>query len=221
MKSSAIVFDAITVSPQSDFAFDVWYANHYLPAMSARREFVNVQRYGSPRRATYLAVFESDDTTAAIRSLATPAPAHEAVVAVERYSTERLGEHRAPTAGDAILDADILYPVFFRVPADRETEFNAWYEEEHLAILLRCPYWPMCRRFRITNPGPESWTHLALHYLTDLRALESAERTEARSTPWRARLAQEPWFRGDYRVYYRYGQRRSLRDTAAQDPAAR
>src|SRR3972149_5074329 len=53
MKSPAIVFDAITVAPQADFAFDVWYANHYLPGLSARREFVSVQRYGSPRRATY------------------------------------------------------------------------------------------------------------------------------------------------------------------------
>ena len=220
MNSPAIVFDAITVAPQADFAFDVWYANHYFPAMSARQEFVSVQRYGSPRRATYLAVFESDAAAAATRSPAIPQPAHESIVAVERYCAERLGEHQAPTAGDAILNADILYPVFFRVPADREAEFNAWYEEEHLAILLRCPYWPMCRRFRIMNPGPESWTHLALHYLTDLRALESAERTEARSTPWRARLAQEPWFRGDYRVYHRYGQRRALRDAAAQKLAA-
>ena len=45
MKSSAIVFDAITVALQADFAFDVWYANHYLPELSAQREFVNVQRY--------------------------------------------------------------------------------------------------------------------------------------------------------------------------------
>ena len=221
MKSSAIVFDAITVAPQNDFAFDVWYANHYFPAMSAQREFVSVQRYGSPRRAAYLAVFETHATAAGIQSLAVPEPTHEAIIAVERYCAERLGEHQAPTAGDAILDADILYPVFFRVPAERETEFNAWYEEEHLGILLRCRYWPMCRRFRIAKPGPESWTHLALHYLTDLRALESAERTEARSTPWRARLAQEAWFRGDYRVYYRYGQRHSLRDTAAQARSAR
>lgn len=220
MKSSAIVFDSITVTPQTDFACDVWYANHYLPAVSARREFVSVQSYGSPRRATYLAVFEMDATAAGIHSLALPEPTHESIIAVERYCAEWLGEQRAPMAGDAILDADILYPVFFRVPADREAEFNSWYDEEHLAILLRCRYWPMCRRFRITNPGPESWTHLALHYLTDLRALESAERTEARSTPWRARLAQEPWFRGDYRVYYRYGQRHWLRDAAAQESPA-
>lgn len=217
MKSPAIFFDAITVAPKADFAFDVWYANHYLPGLSARREFVSVQRYGSPRRATYLAVFEMDAAGATIRSLALPEPAHESIVAVERYCAERLGERKAPTVGDEILDADILYPVFFQVPADREPDFNAWYDEEHLAILQRCQYWPMCRRFRITNPGPASWTHLALHYLTDLRALESAERTEARSTPWRARLAQESWFRGDYRVYYRYGPRRSLRNTAAQE----
>ncbi|MBI2227205.1 MAG: hypothetical protein HYU44_20145 [Betaproteobacteria bacterium] len=203
MKSPAIVFDAITVAPQADFAFDVWYANHYLPGLSARREFISVQRYGSPRRATYLAVLEASADASAIDSAAIPEPAHASITGVERYIAGKLGERKAPAVDDSIFDADILYPVFFRVPADRETEFNAWYEEEHLAILQRCPYWPACRRYRIRHPGTDSWT------------------TEARSTPWRARLAQEPWFRGDYRVYYRYGQRRWLRDAAAQANPAR
>jgi hypothetical protein len=102
------------------------------------------------------------------------------------------------------LEADILYPVFFRVPAAREQEFDAWYNDEHLALLQGCEYWPMCQRYRIRDPG-KGWTHVALHYLTDLRALESRERDQARSTPWRDRLAAESWFKGEYRVYYQWG----------------
>lgn len=210
MKPSTIVFDAITVARHTGFAFDIWYANHYLPAVFAKSQYLGVRRYGSPLRATYLAVFEASTNATTIDPAAIPQPAHESIIATERYVADPVGEQKAPTASDAVFDADILYAVFFRVPADREPEFDAWYDEEHLGILLRCQYWPMCRRFRITNPRPDSWTHLALHYLTDLRALESPERTEARNTPWRGRLAQETWFRGDYRVFYRYGQRRSL-----------
>ena len=134
---------------------------------------------------------------------------HELIESVERYCADAIGEQRSAGVGDEILEAAIAYPVFFRVPADHETEFNAWYDDEHLGILLRGEYWRMCRRFRIRNPDPASWTHIALHYLTDLRALESPERTEARSTPWRIRLAAEPWFKGEYRVYHRHGERLS------------
>lgn len=210
MKAPTIVFDAITVARQTGFAFDVWYANHYLPAVFTKGRYLSVQCYGSPLRATYLAVFEANTKATAIDPAAIPEPAHVSIIAIERYIAGEVGEQKAPTANDAIFDSDILYPVFFRVPADRETEFNAWYDEEHLGILLRCSYWPACRRFRIVHSNSDSWTHIALHYLTDLRALESAERTEARNTPWRARLAEETWFRGDYRVYYRYGQRHSF-----------
>lgn len=204
MNAPSIIFDAITVARQTGFAFDVWYSNQYLPAMLASGQYLGVRRYGSPLRATYLAVFEANAEASAIDPATIPKPAHEAIIATERYIGGALGERKAPAVDDSIFDADILYPVFFRVPADRETEFNAWYEEEHLGILQRCPYWPACRRYRIRHSGTDSWTHIALHYLTDLKALESAERTAARSTPWRARLAAEDWFRGDYRVYYRF-----------------
>ena len=206
MNAPAIVFDSITVERQTGFAFDVWYANHYLPAVLAKQQYLGVRCYGSPLRAAYLAVFEASAQAAAIDPAVLPQPAHESIIATERYIAEKVGERKAPTVNDAIFDSDILYPVFFRVPAAREAEFNAWYDEEHLGILLRCPYWPACRRFRVVYPGADSWTHIALHYLTDLRALESSERTEARNTPWRARLAAETWFRGDYRVYHRHGQ---------------
>lgn len=94
MPNSNIVFDAITVARQAGFAFDVWYANHYLPELLATQRYAGVRRYGSP-----------------------------------------------------------------------------------------------------------------------LRALEAVERTVARSTPWRARLAQEALFRGDYRVYYRHAQPAATPDT--------
>jgi hypothetical protein len=200
MKNPNIVFDAITVTRQTGIGFDVWYANHYLPALRAAGGGSRIRCYGSPVRATYLAVLETsaDDTAAKL-----PQPAHELIVAAERYGAQPNGGQMAAGVTDAIFDADILYPVFFRVPPAREAEFDRWYDEEHLDMLLRCPYWPACRRYRVQNPGAGAWTHVALHYLTDLRALESPERAAARSTPWRARLDQEAWFRGEYHPYYR------------------
>ena len=208
MTAPNIIFDAITVTRQNAFAFDVWYANHYLPAALATSPGSAVQCYGSPLRATYLAIFDACATSPGTAGPSIPEPINDSIIAVERYSASFIGAQKTAAVNDSIYEAPLLYPVFFRVPAAREADFNAWYMEEHLPILLRCPYWPACRRYRIDQPRPDAWTHVALHYLTDLRALESAARTEARATPWRARLAAEEWFRGDYRVYYRHGQRR-------------
>jgi len=202
MKGTAIILDAITVKRQDAFAFDIWYANHYLPQFPGPDSILGLRRYGSPLRASYLAVIEARSLPPAATL---PQPMHESILNAERFMGRSIGEHRGPGAAPDILEAPILYPVYFRVPVAREAEFNAWYEEEHMALLLRCPYWPMCRRFRLNNAEPGAWTHVALHYLTDLRALESEERTLARNTEWRARLAREEWFKGSYRVYHRHG----------------
>lgn len=208
MQGKTIVYDTITVSRDSGIAFDVWYQNHYVPLVLAAGQILNVQCYGSPLRATYVAVFESNASAGTLHGVL-PAPEHAAIVSSERQVAAFMNEQMATGAIAPFREAPILYPVLFKVPASGEQDFNAWYDEEHLAILLRCPYWPMCRRFKVYKPQPESWTHIALHYLTDLRALESKERDEARATPWRARLAQHEWFKGDYRVLYKYGARRN------------
>lgn len=207
MTNATILFDAITVARGNTFAFDVWYANRYLPEVFAAGRFGSVRRYLSPIRGGYLAVFEASKDFE-VESLA--APAHELIVTRERFTADAIGARMAAGTDARVLEADILYPVFFRVPAHRQTEFNAWYEQEHMDMLLSCEYWRMCRRYRIRGANDGGFTHLALHYLTDLRALESPERDRARSTPWRDRLAAEPWFKGEYRVYYQWGARLEL-----------
>ena len=206
MQAKTIVYDAITVKREGGFAFDVWHQNHYVPGLLEGGRMLNVQCYASPLRATYVAVFESNTSAAQLQGTLAQ-PAHDSVIATERHIATFMNQQIAPGAGNPYADAPILYPVLFNVPPESEADFNAWYDEEHLGILLKSPYWPMCRRFKVVNPMTGSWTHIALHYLRDLRALESPERDEARATPWRARLAQRAWFKGDYRVLYKVGLR--------------
>jgi hypothetical protein len=206
MQGKTIVYDAITVRREGGFAFDVWHQNHYVPSVMATGQMLNVQCYGSPLRATYVAVFESNADAGAIHGRL-PAPAHESIISSERHVATFVNRQQAPATGDPFADAPILYPVLFAVPPEGEKDFDAWYDEEHLGILLKSPHWPMCRRFKTHQPVAGSWTHIALHYLRDLRALESPERDEARATPWRARLAQYAWFKGDYRVLHKFGRR--------------
>jgi hypothetical protein len=208
MQGKTIVYDAITVKRDGGFAFDVWHQNHYVPSVLAKGQLLNVQCYGSPLRATYVAVFESNAGADTLDGQLPP-PTHDSIISSERYIAAFINEQSAPDAGNPFHQSPILYPVLFCVPSAGERDFNAWYDEEHLGILLKSPHWPMCRRFKIYKPAPGTWTHIALHYLHDLRALESKERDEARATPWRGQLAKNTWFKGDYRVLYKFGTRRS------------
>jgi hypothetical protein len=101
----------------------------------------------------------------------------------------------------------VLMIVAFCVPEQRAAEVEQWYRQEHGPLLLRAPGWLRMRRYRpISSSGGPRWTHLALHELRSLAVLDSHERALARSTPWRALLAREPWFEQAGRwVYERVG----------------
>jgi hypothetical protein len=123
-----------------------------------------------------------------------------------RYIGEELGTWRNPRAESVTpVDAPFLYAVFFSVPSERTEEFDRWYEEDHIPALLHCPDWSAIRRLRIAEGEPKPFSDLALHYLASPDALHSEAREAARRSPWRARLAQESWFKGHYVVFKKMG----------------
>jgi hypothetical protein len=97
----------------------------------------------------------------------------------------------------------VLMIVAFEVPRERCEEVERWYREEHGPMLLRAPGWLRMRRYRLQHgSGGQLWTHWALHELRSVAVLDSVERSRARSTAWRARLEQEPWFTQAGRFVY-------------------
>jgi len=85
-----------------------------------------------------------------------------------------------------------LFRVGLWVPREHREEFLAWYEQEHLPILLECPLWDGCRFVEVEDAT--GCRFIALHQLADQAALSSPERARSRATPWFARLKQFPWF---------------------------
>jgi hypothetical protein len=216
MKGGAILFSEMT--PDASFAADFhdWYDTEHIPIRMTAPGFVSAQRYRAQSSPSYLAVYEVND----LGAFDTPEygvikgqPSDRTrwmlknVSGFTRYlGTEIFSRQRDPADRNA-LNAPILYAVWFNVPAGRADDFNNWYEQDHIPILLKCPDWRMVRRFDIKNGEPETWTHLAMHYLNDLKALDSPERQQARQTPWRDRLAAEPWFKGQYTLFDRHTER--------------
>jgi hypothetical protein len=96
-----------------------------------------------------------------------------------------------------------LMLVAFDVPPERAAEVADWYDNEHISLLMRADGWLRARRFNVLNHIGKRWTSLAFHELRDAKVMESEERKIARSTPWRAKLEQETWFRAAGRWTYR------------------
>src|SRR5206468_463103 len=63
-----------------------------------------------------------------------------------------------------------LLMVWADVPADKENEFNRWYNDEHLAERLSVPGFLSAARYEAVKGGPK---HLACYELESVAVLES------------------------------------------------
>ena len=97
-----------------------------------------------------------------------------------------LSEQEVPgrLAGAAEAEGMVMFAA--NVPAEFESEFNAWYHEEHLPRMAAVPGVLRARRFRV----PETSTHkfFAIYDLTDPAVEASQDWKDAANTPWTAKL---------------------------------
>jgi hypothetical protein len=85
----------------------------------------------------------------------------------------------------------IVYMLKYPVPFDYLYEFDAWFQYEHMPMLLEEPAWYGCELFRAL--GASSYTFAALQYL-EPHALKSDARNRSVDTPWWHRLCKHEWF---------------------------
>ena len=217
LKGATVLFTEMTPDMDWEEEFNEWYDTHQIPLRMGTPGFISAQRYCDADRLNYLSVYEMSapdvlESEAYRKIRAQPSTKTrwmlENTTSYSRYLGNQISEQRGKgVIEEDALDAPVLYPVYFSVPDDRADEFNSWYEDEHVPMLLKCSDWLMVRRFEIYDGEPQPWTHLALHYLADLAALDSPERAEAGETKWRKKLAEEQWFRASYRVFDAFGER--------------
>ncbi len=200
MPNSKTMFIAEIAGPGGSYdKIDAW-VRKVAAAISGTAGLERVGRYRRLNDNCALLVAEFADgaeTEDVAQALSAPPSSLKVKAATGRQLSE---QRRADAAADP-RESSLFYTVSFPVPADREPALSEWYELEHAPLLLGSEHWSMVRRYHLTGPAADEWgPHLAVHYLTDIRALRSPERDSARNTPWRKRLEVEPWFRGRYNV---------------------
>jgi hypothetical protein len=76
-----------------------------------------------------------------------------------------------------------LLMVYCDVPADKEPDFNRWYNEEHLAERLSVPGFLSAGRYEAVKGGPK---HLAVYELESAHVMKSDayKKVSGNPTPW-------------------------------------
>lgn len=79
-----------------------------------------------------------------------------------------------------------LLMVWADVPADKEADFNKWYNEEHLAELLSVPGVLNAARYEAVKSGPK---HLACYELENAQVVETSAFKDRPRTEWGNRVS--------------------------------
>jgi hypothetical protein len=184
---------ALDFSGIAEDEFHDWFDTEHMPEREHVPGFLSCQRWigaQNPKEAVHL--FDLDGL-AVLES-----PAYRAIsgdnVSIWSRRIRAKCRRLIRFEGEQILPGDALAPeraggllvVGMTPPAAAETEFNAWYDAEHVPALARVPGVLCARRFKGTGSGPK---YVALYHLTRPEVIESAEwKGASESTPMPAHI---------------------------------
>jgi hypothetical protein len=170
--------------------FHDWYDNEHAPLRTALPGVLGGHRYraADDRKPTWMALYDLPLdllSTPAYTRLRDERSEREARIFDQLEALER-GIYRLVSTTDELA---MTHPAPFMIavsfdPGDYGDErLDAWYDEEHTALLQKVPGWRSTRRYRLVD-GP-GLPHLALHEWDSPVFVDTEEYRFARSTPWR------------------------------------
>lgn len=104
-----------------------------------------------------------------------------------------LGALVARTGVAPRADSHWLFAVTSVVSATEHSEYEQWFDTEHIPALLEIPGWHDTRRFELRWSADDA-THLVLHRIAGPGVLEHPLRARAAATPWAMSMAEREWF---------------------------
>ena len=218
MKTMGLLVAGFDASAVAEDEFDDWYDTEHIPERRRVPGFLNCERWvgvENPRLSIAAYYLASLDVlrTEAYRSIAGAnlSPWSRRVTGkaarVCRFEAEQLppGDRAAPEAAGGLL------LVAMNVTPEAESEFNAWYDEEHIPRLTAVAGCLLARRFRVTDAlSAGKQRYLALYHLASADVCASKVWQEAAVTDWT--LKMRPHFRDQLRIpLLRYARKASQR----------
>lgn len=200
--AKGILIAAMDFSAAPEDEFHDWYDLEHIPERLAIPGFLNAQRWiavDNPKisLATYdldeVGVLQSPPYLAIAGANSSPWTKRTARFrkSLMRFEGTQLfpGDKTAPEGAAALL------LVSMNVAPEHESEFNEWYNTEHIPALSSVPGTSCARRYRGIG-GTQRY--VALYHLTSPEVVRSAEWKKAADTPWTQKL--RPHFRDHLRI---------------------
>lgn len=182
----------LDVPGQHEEELNDWYDLEHLRQVVDLPGFVRARRYrvdDAPLR--YLAWYETvDEKIESGRDfqglVEKPTPWSQRMRKLYADRRERMNFRLMRDVGEVrTTDCPWLYIVHTDIPDDIVSEYNDWYDSEHLPRLVTVPGVVRARRYTATSGNPR---YLTAYELTDPNAFESPEGLQARKTPWTAKM---------------------------------
>ena len=173
--------------------FNAWYQTEHIPQLLSLPGFVSARRdqavVGKPK---YVTLYTLSDTNALksqqFRDLQDKDRTPWSRRMVPYFRNMESGLYRQifdygtlPEKGGAVV-----YSVQLNIPADKEDEFNEWYNVDHVPALVGVPGVHCARRYVAVKGEPK---YLAVYEMEDATILTSAEWNTARNSDWTLRMA--------------------------------
>lgn len=213
MTSDALLLALSQPPPGNQGSFNEWYDNEHAPARLTVPGFLTARRYRDvePWRG-YLAYYDVESMSVfdhpAYRRLQQEASQTERDMLASSWFDRRVYQC-LPTppvarADDLGVCGEFLQCVWWAPPEDGVDDFNAWYYEEHLPMLMRVPGWLRARRFRLADGNGPAF--VAIHDLETDDVFSDPAHDAALHTPWRDRVVQvrTAYDRRLYRLWRRF-----------------
>lgn len=188
--------------------FNDWYDLEHIPERRAVPGFGACERWIADGEPTLSVATYDLDSVDVLRSKAYAAIAYgnlsvwsKRVTAMCKRLLRFEGTQIAPGDAAAPAGAGALLLNAMNVAAEAEADFNAWYDQEHLAALAAVPGTLAARRYRSTAADGGTHRYVAIYHLQSPEVARSAAWKAAVATPWTARVA--PHFRDRIRILTR------------------
>jgi hypothetical protein len=213
------------VPPKIESGWNKWYDTQHIPNRLNKPGFLSARRFvviggGATEGCKYLSLYDLERAEALTGEAylkqrdweaSLPSDSFEAVTSRLPNFSRGIYEQIYPQAGEyRIPDSEILFIIGHDVPPDKDEEFNAWYNTEHLpAMMNRVPGFMNARRFKVVEtplPAGAGKTSSSPKYVTayDLeneKVLESEIFLRETNSPWSSWVRS--WYYRRFRILAR------------------
>jgi hypothetical protein len=180
----------MNIPPEHEEEFNRWYNTEHIKERVDISGFLSGRRYrslvGEPK---YFALYELEEPDVVYRSAYTqvrenPTPLTHKMEAIFQNFVRNIYERIASSGQLSRQGAPYVLTVRVGVSPEKEAEYNAWYDEDHIPALLSVEGARSATRYRAVEGAPK---YLTVYELDNPEIVKSEAWSKARDygrTPW-------------------------------------